>query len=313
MYGEVVGIVIARELEGTWVVIVLPFLDTGYLEVPGFSSVLDAGWLKLLPDYFPAQITINASFTPTFDVGHEFVGSAVYAWCLWLGAAALFAYATRSYTGPRAGGGIEMRRAILVGAVAVAAVAAIGYVAWPYAVPAGISADGFVTAAEGRVISDVTGRILALNVAEGQAVEAGQDLGVAQDLPTGQTTRLVAPIHGIVTKLDVKQGENVTPGQTVAEVYDLRREDVELDVEESFIGQVTIGQPVIVRASGVSRALAGHVTRIGMVPVVNQVDLTTLSAVQTNQVKRYPVSVTLEQVPPSLRLDMRVRGVLRSK
>jgi multidrug efflux pump subunit AcrA (membrane-fusion protein) len=308
-----VGIVIARELEGTWVVLVLPFLDTGYLEAPGFSSVLNAGWLKLMPGYFPSQITIDSSFTAIFDVGHAYIGGIVYAFSLWLAAAALFGYVTRSYTGPPAGGGIAMRRVMFFGMVVVGAIAAVVYVAWPYVVPAGIEADGQVTAPKADVTSVATGRVFALDVAEGQPVVAGQEVGIVEDFPTGQMSRLIVPIAGTVAKLDVKPGENVVPGQTVAEVYDLAKLDVELDVEEAFIDRIEIGQPVAVHASGVPQPLVGHVTKIGLLPVANQINLTSLSSNDTDQVKKYPVSVALDEASRGLRLDMRVRGVLQSK
>ncbi|HUX88329.1 MAG TPA: efflux RND transporter periplasmic adaptor subunit [Chloroflexota bacterium] len=310
LYGKIVGILIARELEGTWVVMVLPFLDTGYLEVPGFSSVLNAGWLKLMPGYFPSRITIDSAFTVVFDVGHDFVGGVVYAACFWLLAAGLFWYATRSYAGPKAERRDTMRRVALISAVAVAAIAASTYVAWPYLAPAGIQADGHVTAPEANVVSLVNGQVRSLEVAEGQSVEAGQELGVLQDFQTGQTQRLTAPISGAVTTLNVKRGVNVVAGETVAKVYDVAKLNVELDVEEVYIDRVALGDAVEIRASGLGQPLRGHVSKIGLVPVANQINLTSLTTNDTNQVKKYPVTVTLDQTTGGLQLDMRVRGVL---
>ncbi len=311
LYGKVVGILIARELEGTWVVMVLPFLDTGYLEMPGFSSVLNQGWLKLMPGYFPSQITIDSAFSTVFDVGRAFLGGIVYSGCLWLLAAGLFWFATRSYTDTQATGGAKMRRIVLVGLVVVVAVAASVEVAVPYLVPGGIEADGHVTAPSAKISSVVTGRIVALGATEGQSVEAGQELGAIQELQTGMTQHLIAPMNGSIAKVDLKQGESVIPGDTLLELYDTREMHVELDVEEVSIGRVKIGAHVTVHASGVSEPFSGHVVSIGLLPIADQLNLTSLNTNDTNQVKKYPVKVVLDQASGDLRINMRVRGVVQ--
>jgi biotin carboxyl carrier protein len=297
LYGKLVGIGIARELEGTWVVMVLPFLDTGYLEVPGFSSALNAGWLKLIPGYFPARITIEAGFATHFDVGPSFLGGSTYALVLWLLTAGSFWYVTHSYLRSRAEWRATMRKFALLAGVAVAAIAALLYLASPDLAPAGVQADGQVSAPKATVVSLVNGEVRSLDAAEGQVVTQGQELGVVQDFQTGDTERLVAPRSGVVGKLDVRAGENVVAGDPVAEVYDLDRTHVELDVAEGSIDQIRLGEGVEVYASGLPQPLHGRVSKIGMLPIANPVNLAALTSTDANQVKKYPVDVTLDGAP----------------
>ncbi len=309
-YGELVGVLIARELEGSYIVMVLPFIDTGYLEVPGFSTVLHETWMKFMPGYFPARITIDSGFTAIFDAGHDFAGAAVYAAGLWLAASALFWYVTRRYVRETTSGGELMRRWIPVGALSVAMLAAVAYVAWPYAFPSGIPADGHVTAPHAEVVSLWDGTLRTQLVSEGQEVRATQHLAIVQEVDVGTDHWLSAPIAGTITKAKFPADAPVMAGDLVYEIHDLRGIEVQLDVEEVYIGRVFVGQHVDLRASGLDQPMQGQVTSIGFLPSVVEPQATGLATGQDSTVRKYPVKVALTEVPPTLRLDMRVHGVL---
>jgi putative peptide zinc metalloprotease protein len=61
---------------------------------------------------------------------------------------------------------------------------------------------------------------------------------------------IVSPIDGVVTthKLKEKKGENVKKGDLVAEVYAMKFVNVEMAIPENEIGEVQVGQPVILKA-----------------------------------------------------------------
>src|SRR5581483_795277 len=63
VYGMLTGVLVRHEWGGILIMLFLPAIDAGYLQVPGFSDILDEWWAKLLPAYFPAQLAVDAAFT----------------------------------------------------------------------------------------------------------------------------------------------------------------------------------------------------------------------------------------------------------
>ena len=62
-------------------------------------------------------------------------------------------------------------------------------------------------------------------------------------------TRIVSPITGVVTtpKLKEKLGQHVKEGDLIAEVYDLNTVTAEISVPEKEIGDVRVGQEVLLK------------------------------------------------------------------
>ena len=81
-----------------------------------------------------------------------------------------------------------------------------------------------------------------------------------------QLATVMSPIAGVVTtpKLREKVGRHVSKGDLIAEVQELRTVTVEIAIPEGEIGDVKVGQPVVVKARAYpERRFRGVVTAIG--------------------------------------------------
>lgn len=65
-------------------------------------------------------------------------------------------------------------------------------------------------------------------------------------------TRIVSPIDGVVTERIAEQGETVPAGARLVSVADLSRLRIEAEVDEYDAARVAVGQPVVIRAEGLS-------------------------------------------------------------
>jgi multidrug resistance efflux pump len=77
--------------------------------------------------------------------------------------------------------------------------------------------------------------------------------------------KVVSPVSGVITtpKLKEKIGQYVKPGDLIAEVHELRSVRVEIAVPEREIGDVQVGQPVVVKARAFpERRFSGRVASI---------------------------------------------------
>lgn len=77
--------------------------------------------------------------------------------------------------------------------------------------------------------------------------------------------RVVSPISGIVMtpKLKEKIGQHVKKGDLIAEVHELKTIKAEIAVSEKDIGDVKVGQRVVLRARGFpEKSFVGTVTEI---------------------------------------------------
>ncbi len=132
----------------------------------------------------------------------------------------------------------------------------------------GLTASGTIKADEVIVASELSGRLLSLDVDEGARVESGQSLGRLQDpvlqvqleqsvidpaqhrVVQAQMERLTlhSPIGGVVQKRLVKPGEVVAPGTPILTVANPRDLRLTVYVLESQLGSVSVGQPVTIKA-----------------------------------------------------------------
>ncbi|MEO0082191.1 MAG: efflux RND transporter periplasmic adaptor subunit [candidate division WOR-3 bacterium] len=119
-------------------------------------------------------------------------------------------------------------------------------------------------------------------------------------------TSLRAPISGTVVQLNVKQGETVmlgtmnNPGTVIMVLADMSRMEARIDVDETDVVSLALGQPVRVEVDALpDTAFAGQVTKIGYMPT------TSLLSTET-QGTDFEVIVTLESVSPVLRPGMSV-------
>jgi multidrug resistance efflux pump len=122
-------------------------------------------------------------------------------------------------------------------------------------------------------------------------------------------TTVRATVHGIVTNLDLHPGDYIAAGTQAMALVDSDSLRVEGYFEETKLGRIHLGDPVIVHLMGEPRALYGRVDSIAagindsersntsnLLPAVNP----TFTWVRLAQ--RIPVRVRLERVPPNVPL-----------
>lgn len=122
-------------------------------------------------------------------------------------------------------------------------------------------------------------------------------------------TTVRATVHGIVTNLDLHRGDYIAAGTQAMALVDSDSLRVEGYFEETKLGRIHLGDPVIVHLMGEPRALYGRVDSIAagindsersntsnLLPAVNP----TFTWVRLAQ--RIPVRVRLERVPPNVPL-----------
>lgn len=108
--------------------------------------------------------------------------------------------------------------------------------------------DAKVTGDLVKVSPQISGKLLELNVNEGQTVEKDQILG-RQDksnLPaiSIESSIMRAPISGLVIKKQGTVGEIVLPGQTLVMLVDQKKLYISANIEETKLENIKIGQSV---------------------------------------------------------------------
>jgi 3-methylcrotonyl-CoA carboxylase alpha subunit len=88
--------------------------------------------------------------------------------------------------------------------------------AWPFAIPSADRAGGGGAASDGAILAPMPGRIVAVNVAEGERVTKSQKLLTLEAMKMEQA--LLAPFDGVVTMLAAVAGGQVSEGTVLARV-----------------------------------------------------------------------------------------------
>ena len=118
--------------------------------------------------------------------------------------------------------------------------------------------DGLVRAASMQTITaGEEGTVRTVYVQQNQRVRKGDRL---YRLDGGETVK--ADLAGEVTGLFVKEGDVVTAGMTVAEIIDMDRLEVELDVDEYDVKAVTPGTAVSVVILATDERVEGSVSAL---------------------------------------------------
>jgi RND family efflux transporter MFP subunit len=102
-----------------------------------------------------------------------------------------------------------------------------------------VTASGIVDAPVYELSPKMGGKIMVINVREGQRVYGDQTLAEFDD-----TTRLVAPAGGIVAKINYDRGETVTPGMPAIVVVNYDRSWINAQIDEIDSANVRIGDRV---------------------------------------------------------------------
>lgn len=122
-------------------------------------------------------------------------------------------------------------------------------------------------------------------------------------------TTYVAPFDGIVTSLPVRQGEMVvmgiqnSPGSTIMTISDMSVVTAEVQVDETDIINVKLGQPAEVTIDALPKQVfKGTVTEIGDNAILRSTGVSTSQSTANSQEARdFKVVVTLQNPPESLR------------
>lgn len=118
--------------------------------------------------------------------------------------------------------------------------------------------DGLVRAPSIQTITaGEAGTVRTVYVQQNQQVRKGDRI---YRLDGGETVK--ADLSGEVTGLFVKEGDVVTAGMMVAEIIDMDRLEVELDVDEYDVKAVTPGTPASVTILATDERMDGHVSAI---------------------------------------------------
>ncbi len=146
---------------------------------------------------------------------------------------------------------MSKKRKILMIAIFLVMIGALGGIGFYY----WYNSTYFVTTDDARVDGDlikvspqIAGKLLELNVEEGDNVSQDQILGRQEmtNLPDINVDQSIirAPISGIVIKKTGHVGEIEAPGQSVATIVDPQKLYVTADVEETKLARIKQGQKV---------------------------------------------------------------------
>ncbi len=173
-----------------------------------------------------------------------------------------------------------------------------------------LSKDGLTTReALERAQNDVVVREADLKARQQEAQTREQQ--IKQEQAGLSTTRyslsqvtIVSPMDGIVTRRNIEEGENVVvgtmnnAGTVLLTVADMSAIQGEIEVDETDIPNVTIGQQAIVTIDAVpDRMFRGHVSEIGNSPI--QAAQTTITG--QRQATNFKVVVTIDEPVPDIR------------
>jgi HlyD family secretion protein len=165
---------------------------------------------------------------------------------------------------------------------------------------AGASADE-VRAAQANVASAVAQRdaaqaqldllLAGATEEQGQAAEAAVNqarVGLNQAKLQLERATLIAPMGGTITAVDIEIGEMLSPGQPVVVLSDLTALEVDVNLDETDVAQVAVGQEARVSVDAFPGVeMAGEVTYIAPV------------AETQSGVVLYPVTIRLMASDPS--------------
>lgn len=153
-----------------------------------------------------------------------------------------------------------------------------------------------------KVSPQVSGKIVGINVEEGEKVVAGQALARLDDtlLSPGTNPDLAvvrAPADGVIIKKIGNPGEIASPGQAILMMVDPYSLYITANVEETKLSSVRPGQKVDVTVDAIpGQKFAGYVEKIGeaSLSTFSLLPSTNTSGNFTKVVQRVPVKIVVE-------------------
>lgn len=197
----------------------------------------------------------------------------------------------------------EKRKILIIGILIliIASLGSIGAYYWYENTYYVTTDDARVDADLVYVIPQITGKLLELNIEEGDTVVKNQILARQEmtGLPDSNVEQSLirSPIDGIVVQKQGTIGELWSPSQTLATLIDPNKFYITADVEETKLGKVKIGQPVTITIDQFgSKKFTGKVKSVGE---ASQSALSIIpsstSGTFTKVVQRIPVKISIDK------------------
>jgi multidrug resistance efflux pump len=164
--------------------------------------------------------------------------------------------------------------------------------------------DASVTGSFVRVAAPASGQITELAADVGTSVKKGDVLATikvvsaAPSVVAGPSVprllaRVTSPINGTVAVKNVSVGETIAAGQSLASIVDLSQLWVVVNVDESRVAEVRIGQTADVEIGDVNRTFRGKVADVG----------SATTNVASPSISLNPSSDTTQKVPVKIVFD----------
>jgi multidrug resistance efflux pump len=148
-----------------------------------------------------------------------------------------------------------------------------------------------VDAAIYQLTANASGKLIRMNVSQGEGVKAGQILAEVENGPL-----IKSPVDGTVTDIKMQPGDYATPADVLLVVAKTSNIYITANVEETNILKIQVGQSVSVTLDAYGRSFAGYVED------VNTVTESKLSGSQTSFTTSGTYTKVTQLIPVKIRL-----------
>lgn len=142
-----------------------------------------------------------------------------------------------------------------------------------------------------QLTANATGKLIEMNVSQGDAVKAGQDLARVYNGP-----RITSPINGTVIDVKMQNGDYANPADVVVIVAETSDMYITANVEETDILKIHKGQNVSVSLDAYGRSFSG------IVDDVNAITSTRLSGAGTSFTTSGSYTKVTQLIPIKIKL-----------
>ena len=195
------------------------------------------------------------------------------------------------------------KRKILIIGILITIVVALGGIAsyyWYENTYYVSTEDAKINADFVSVTPQISGKLLELNVEEGDVVTKNQILARQEmnDIPDSKIEQSLvrSPIDGIVVKKQGTIGELWTSSQTLVTLIDPNKLYITANIEETKLGKIRVGQTVDITIDQYdSQKFTGKIKSIGEVTNSALSLLPSTSGTFTKVVQRIPIKIALDE------------------
>ncbi len=151
-----------------------------------------------------------------------------------------------------------------------------------------------------KVAPQISGKLLELNMEEGQRVEKDQILAIQEMLTVSDSnielSVVRAPVNGIILKKQGNVGEIASPGQTLAVLGDPNKFYISANIEETKLKKLKVGQVVDITIDEYkNKKFKGKIASIGQASSSAFALIPTSSGGNyTKVVQKVPVKISLD-------------------